>query len=240
MELPTGDQPRLLRDAVVARSRRMDAGRAGGSAQRGQGRAVPRVLVALARSGADARTADWTQMSTLPAQNFITLPSPVKGTHYGLGFAAGGRLRSDFVIDLGSPEASAAQFEVIQSQRELVESIYDATAVVGAAARPRRLPHRRLQRGRDHVGRGLRVLHRLDDRCAGAAAPGHRGCPARRPARGRRTSTAAEAGHSRHDLLSFQTAKGAKTTTSPTSTGATAPGSTTRGARGAARRPDRP
>ncbi len=67
----------------------------------------------------------WTQMSTLPAQNFITLPSPVKGTHYGLAFAAGGRLRSDFVIDVGSPEASAAQFEAIQSQREAVESIYD-------------------------------------------------------------------------------------------------------------------
>jgi len=67
----------------------------------------------------------WTQMSTLPAQNFITLPSPIKGTHYGLGFAAGGRLRSEFFIDLGSPEASAAQYEVIHSQRELVESIYD-------------------------------------------------------------------------------------------------------------------
>ncbi|HXP33664.1 MAG TPA: DUF4268 domain-containing protein [Acidimicrobiales bacterium] len=67
----------------------------------------------------------WTQMSTLPAQNFITLPSPIMGTHYGLGFAAGGRLRSDFFIDLGSP-GSTAQFEVIQAQREVVESIYDA------------------------------------------------------------------------------------------------------------------
>ena len=67
----------------------------------------------------------WTQMSTLPAQNLITLPSPIKGTHYGLGFAAGGRLRSEFVIDLGSPEASAAQYDVIYSQRQLVESMYD-------------------------------------------------------------------------------------------------------------------
>ena len=66
----------------------------------------------------------WTQMSTLPAQNFITMPSPVRGTHYGLSFAAGGRLRSDFYVDLGSQEASAAQFDVIQSQQSLVESIY--------------------------------------------------------------------------------------------------------------------
>ena len=70
------------------------------------------------------RHSDWTQMSTLPAQNFITLPSPVKGTHYGLAFAAGGRLRSDFYVDLGSAEASAAQFEVLQSQQAFVESVY--------------------------------------------------------------------------------------------------------------------
>jgi hypothetical protein len=69
---------------------------------------------------------DWTQMSTLPAQNFITLPSPLRGTHYGLAFAAGGRLRSDLFIDVGTPEASAAQFEVIQAQRPAVESIYGA------------------------------------------------------------------------------------------------------------------
>ena len=38
-------------------------------------------------------------MSTLPAQNFITMPSTVKGTHYGLLFVAGGRIRSDFFIE---------------------------------------------------------------------------------------------------------------------------------------------
>ncbi len=68
----------------------------------------------------------WTRMSTLPAQNFITLPSPLKGTHYGLSFAAGGRLRSDFFIDLGSPEASAAQFEAIYTQRDQIETLYGA------------------------------------------------------------------------------------------------------------------
>jgi len=73
-----------------------------------------------------ARHAHWTQMSTLPAQSFITMPSPVRGTHYGLGFAAGGRLRSDFYVDLGSPEASAAQFDVIQSQQDMIEMIYGA------------------------------------------------------------------------------------------------------------------
>ena len=44
-------QPRLLRHPVVARPGRLDAGRAGRSAQRGQGRALSRVLVALARHG---------------------------------------------------------------------------------------------------------------------------------------------------------------------------------------------
>ncbi len=68
--------------------------------------------------------AHWTQMSTLPAQNFITLPSPIRGTYYGLSFAAGGRLRSDFTIDMGSPETSAAQFEVLLRQQVMVESLY--------------------------------------------------------------------------------------------------------------------
>jgi hypothetical protein len=72
------------------------------------------------------RYPNWTQMTTLPAQNFITLPSTVRGTHYGLAFAAGGRLRSDFYVDLGSPEASAAQFDVLALQQDLVESIYGA------------------------------------------------------------------------------------------------------------------
>ena len=70
---------------------------------------------------------NWTQMSTLPAQNFITLPSPVRGTHYGLSFAAGARLRSDFSIDLGSNEASIAEFELIRAQQDLFESIYGRT-----------------------------------------------------------------------------------------------------------------
>jgi len=72
------------------------------------------------------RHPQWTQMTTLPALNFITLPSPVPGTHYGLSFVAGGRLRSDFYIDLGTPEASAAQFDALQLQQDLVESFYGA------------------------------------------------------------------------------------------------------------------
>jgi hypothetical protein len=86
----------------------------------------------------------WTQMSTLPAQNFITLPSAMKGTHYGLGFAAGGRLRSDLFIDLGSAEASTAQFEVMRSQRQLIESIY------GAPLSWERLPDRAAYRIADY------------------------------------------------------------------------------------------
>ncbi len=88
---------------------------------------------------------NWTQMSTLPAQNFITMPSQVRGTHYGLSFAAGGRLRSDFYIDLGSNEASIAEFEMIQSQQDLFESIY------GRQLSWERLPDRNAYRISDYT-----------------------------------------------------------------------------------------
>ena len=68
----------------------------------------------------------WTQMSTPPAQNFITMPSPLKGTHHGLVFVAGGRLRSDFFIEGAGQEASANLFEMLQAQAELIESVYGA------------------------------------------------------------------------------------------------------------------
>ena len=132
------------------------------------------------------RHPQWTQMTTLPPLNFITLPSPVPGTHYGLSFVAGGRLRSDFYIDLGTPEASAAQFDALQLQQELVESLLRRTAVVGASARPLVVPRRRLQRGRHHPGRRVRLLHRLDDRRPGAHAAGHQRSPADRRAARRR------------------------------------------------------
>ncbi len=86
----------------------------------------------------------WTQMTTLPAQNFITLPAPITGTHYGLSFAAGGRLRSELYIDLGSPETSAAQFEMLRSQQGLIESIY------GAPLSWERLPDRGAYRVADY------------------------------------------------------------------------------------------
>ena len=90
------------------------------------------------------RHPQWTQMTTLPAQNFITLPSPVRGTHYGLSFVAGGRLRSDFYVDLGTPEASAAQFDALQIQQDLVESLY------GAPLSWERLPDRSAYRVADY------------------------------------------------------------------------------------------
>ena len=90
------------------------------------------------------RHPQWTQMTTLPAQNFITLPSPVRGTHYGLSFVAGGRLRSDFYVDLGTPEASAAQFEALQVQQDVLESLY------GAPLSWERLPDRSAYRVADY------------------------------------------------------------------------------------------
>jgi hypothetical protein len=90
------------------------------------------------------RHPQWTQMTILPALNFITLPSPVAGTHYGLSFVAGGRLRSDFYVDLGAPEASAAQFDALQAQQDMVESLY------GAPLSWERLPDRSAYRVADY------------------------------------------------------------------------------------------
>jgi len=90
------------------------------------------------------RHPQWTQMTTLPAQNFITLPSPLRGTHYGLSFVAGGRLRSDFYVDLGTPEASAAQFDALQVQQDVLESLY------GAPLSWERLPDRSAYRVADY------------------------------------------------------------------------------------------
>jgi len=91
-----------------------------------------------------AQHPDWTRMSVLPAQNFITLPSPIRGTHYGLSFVAGGRMRSDFFIDLGSPETSMAQFEALQAQQAFIETRY------GRALSWERLPDRGAYRIADY------------------------------------------------------------------------------------------
>ncbi len=90
------------------------------------------------------RHPEWTRMSTLPAQNFITLPATIRGTHYGLAFAAGGRLRSDFTVDLGSQEASTAQFEAIVAQQGVIEARY------GAPLSWERLPERGAYRIADY------------------------------------------------------------------------------------------
>ena len=118
------------------------------------------------------RHPQWTQMTTLPAQNFITLPSPVRGTHYGLSFAAGGRLRSDFYVDLGSARGQRGTVRRAAAAAGHGGVGLRRAALVGAPARPLGLPRGRLQRGRHHPGRGVRVLHRLDDRRAGAAPAG--------------------------------------------------------------------
>ena len=90
------------------------------------------------------RHPEWTRMTTLPAQNFITMPSPLRGTHYGLSFVSGGRLRSDFYVDLGTPETSAAQFDALQLQQDTVESLY------GAPLSWERLPDRSAYRVADY------------------------------------------------------------------------------------------
>ena len=90
------------------------------------------------------RHPQWTQMTTLPRRTSSRSRPRVRGTHYGLSFVAGGRLRSDFYVDLGTPEASAAQFEALQVQQDLVESLY------GAPLSWERLPDRSAYRVADY------------------------------------------------------------------------------------------
>jgi hypothetical protein len=66
----------------------------------------------------------WTQMRTPPVQNYVTMPSPVQGTHFGLLFSAGGRLRSEFFIEGPSEGASRALFEGLQANGERIEALY--------------------------------------------------------------------------------------------------------------------
>jgi hypothetical protein len=73
-----------------------------------------------------AQHGPWTQMSTPTAQNWITMPSPIRGTRYGLSFAAGGRLRSELYIDYGHQEANVAQLHSLQAQSRAIEEIYGA------------------------------------------------------------------------------------------------------------------
>ena len=183
-----------------------------GPLERWQGRPLPRATGRAGSRRSASNTAHWTQMSTLPAQNFITLPSPIKGTHYGLAFAAGGRLRSDFYVDLGSAEASAAQFEVLQSQRQLIESVY------GGPLSWERLPDRGAYRIADYsegevttvedyafyIDWMIDAQERLRQAVNAVLRSGE-------PA-GRDRSTAAE---SRHDASASRRASGANTATSP-------------------------
>ncbi len=116
----------------------------------------------------------WTQMTTLPAQNFITMPSPVKGTHFGLLFTAE---REVAVGLLHRERVTGGQYHVVRGSP--VEWRADRGAVrqgalLGEAARPGRLPRLGLRRGRSHRRGEPRPLHRLDDRLAGEAPPGDR------------------------------------------------------------------
>jgi hypothetical protein len=63
-------------------------------------------------------------MSVPPAQNFVTMPSAIRGTRYGVSFAAGGRLRSELYIDYGHQEANVTQLRALQVHAKTMEAIY--------------------------------------------------------------------------------------------------------------------
>src|SRR5207237_5233383 len=45
---------------------------------------------------------DWTRATQPPAQNWMSMPAPIKGgSYFAVSFAAGGRLRTELYIDSG-------------------------------------------------------------------------------------------------------------------------------------------
>ena len=105
----------------------------------------------------------WTQMSTLPAAEShhpaVAHQGHALRTRLRGRRAAAVRVRHRPRLPRG--ERGAVRRHLLPTAAGRVD--VRRAAVVGAVARPRGLPHRRLQRGRGDEGRGLRLLHRLDD-----------------------------------------------------------------------------
>ena len=168
-----------------------------------------------------AQHPDWTQMSMLPGPELhhAAVPDP--------GYALRAELRGRGADALGllhRPRDARDEYRPVRGTPGAA-GLHRVTlrpgALVGAAARPGRLPHRRLQRGRDH-----RAPRTTPSTSTGWSTPRNasaglstRSSP-RRPGEQRASSGAepsplSTAARSGQLFLSFQAASGAKTTINP-------------------------
>jgi hypothetical protein len=67
---------------------------------------------------------DWTTARIPQKDNWITMPSGMKGTMYGCNFAAGGRLRAELYIDGGDAKANLALFRTLRARATAIEAAY--------------------------------------------------------------------------------------------------------------------
>jgi hypothetical protein len=88
---------------------------------------------------------DWTTARIPQKDNWITMPSGIKGTVYGCNFAAGGRLRTELYIDSGDAETNLKVFRDSKTRAKAIEAAY------GKALSWEELPGRRACRIADYA-----------------------------------------------------------------------------------------
>jgi hypothetical protein len=88
---------------------------------------------------------DWTTARIPQKDNWITMPSGMKGAVYGCNFAAGGRLRAELYIDSGDGEANLELFRTLKERAQAIEAAY------GKALSWEELPGRRACRIADYA-----------------------------------------------------------------------------------------
>jgi Domain of unknown function (DUF4268) len=70
---------------------------------------------------------DWTRAQAAPTKNWLTMPSPLKGTHYSVSFASGGRIRTELYIDSGDGEENSELLRVLQAKKSTIEAVHGST-----------------------------------------------------------------------------------------------------------------
>jgi hypothetical protein len=88
---------------------------------------------------------DWTTARIPQKDNWITVPSGIKGAVYGCNFAAGSRLRAELYIDSGDARANLELFRALKKRAKPIEAVY------GKALSWEELPGRRACRVADYA-----------------------------------------------------------------------------------------
>ncbi len=70
------------------------------------------------------RHPDWSRARKAPAEGWMSLPSPIRGTELNPSFAMGGRLRHEIYIDTGDGARNLEIFRALEGQREAMEAAY--------------------------------------------------------------------------------------------------------------------